>query len=558
MHSGQHYDDELSAVFFRELGVPAPDHELRRRLGAGRRADRAHHARVRAGRATDAQPDIALVYGDTNTTLAGALSCARMRLPLAHVEAGMRSFDRLDAGGAQPRADRPPLRPAAVLDRGGGHEPEREGITEGVELVGDVMADVALAMAPVASADVRRAGAARAAGRPLPARDGAPCRQRGRSGGARPAGRDPAGAPAARPSSRCIPARASGSPTPATLERARAARLADPHAAAGLPGLPRAAAAGRRRGDRLGRRAEGGLPRRHPVRDAARHDRVDRDRGAGMEPAGRPRRPAGAGGAERPRAARLAARAVRRAARPRAGSSRRSSAGRAAQAPRLSGEWIRGRKPPGRSGRAGLRGPAPRARLRARRAATVVGLDADSRRAEAVNSGTSHVEDVPSGDLAEAIAAGRLRATTNYDELSRRRRDRDLRADAADREPPARPGPDGRRRHLAVPRAARGPARRAGVDDLPGHDPRAARAAARGVRARRRPRLPRRVLSGAGRPGPLRLHAAQHREGRRRADATSAPPRRAPCTSASATRCWSSPRPRRRSCRSCSRTSSAR
>ena len=71
---------------------------------------------------------------------------------------------------------------------------------------------------------------------------------------------------------------------------------------------------------------------------------------------------------------------------------------------------------------------------------TVVGLDSDSRRVEAVNSGESYVEDVPSGDLAEAVAAGPPTATTNYDELSRCGRDRDLRPDAADREPPARPG----------------------------------------------------------------------------------------------------------------------
>jgi len=149
VHSGQHYDDELSAVFFRELGVPVPDHELQ--VGSapdGEQIGRIMHSFEPV--ATAAQADIALVYGDTNTTLAGALSCARLRLPLAHVESGMRSFD-----DSMPEERNRVLTDhlsdlrlcsteVAVTNL------EREGVTEGVELVGDVMADVALAMAPVA------------------------------------------------------------------------------------------------------------------------------------------------------------------------------------------------------------------------------------------------------------------------------------------------------------------------------------------------------------------------------------------------------------------------
>ena len=150
VHSGQHYDDELSAVFFRELGVPAPDHELQ--VGSapdGEQIGRIMHSFEPV--AADTQADIALVYGDTNTTLAGALSCARMELPLAHVESGMRSFDH-----SMPEERNRVLTDhlcdlrlcsteVAVTNL------EREGITEAVELVGDVMADVALAMAPVAA-----------------------------------------------------------------------------------------------------------------------------------------------------------------------------------------------------------------------------------------------------------------------------------------------------------------------------------------------------------------------------------------------------------------------
>src|SRR5918999_4022556 len=93
VHTGQHYDDEMSRVFFEELGVPAPDVEL----GIGSGTNTAQTARmlsafepVLAG----ARPDIVLVYGDTNSTLAGALATAQAQVPLAHVEAGMRSFDR--------------------------------------------------------------------------------------------------------------------------------------------------------------------------------------------------------------------------------------------------------------------------------------------------------------------------------------------------------------------------------------------------------------------------------------------------------------------------------
>ena len=87
------YDDELSRVFFDELGVPAPDCEL----NAGGGSNTEQTARILGlleGVIGDASPDLVLVYGDTNSTLAGALAAAQARVPVAHVEAGMRSFDR--------------------------------------------------------------------------------------------------------------------------------------------------------------------------------------------------------------------------------------------------------------------------------------------------------------------------------------------------------------------------------------------------------------------------------------------------------------------------------
>jgi UDP-GlcNAc3NAcA epimerase len=149
VHSGQHYDDELSAVFFRELGLPAPDRELG--VGSGENAEQV--TRIMAALepvAREVEPDLGLVYGDTNTTLAGALTCAKLALPLAHVEAGMRSYDRsMPEERNRILADHlADLRlcstPTAVRNLAA------EGVEDGVRLVGDVMVDVA-AMASLAA-----------------------------------------------------------------------------------------------------------------------------------------------------------------------------------------------------------------------------------------------------------------------------------------------------------------------------------------------------------------------------------------------------------------------
>jgi UDP-GlcNAc3NAcA epimerase len=93
VHTGQHYDDELSRVFFDELRLPRPEHHLE--LGGG--SNTSQTARMLGALEpliAAERPDVVLVYGDTNSTMAGALAGAQAGVPVAHVEAGMRSYDR--------------------------------------------------------------------------------------------------------------------------------------------------------------------------------------------------------------------------------------------------------------------------------------------------------------------------------------------------------------------------------------------------------------------------------------------------------------------------------
>lgn len=96
VHTGQHYDDAMSDVFFRELGIPRPDINL----GVGSGTHAAQTAAVLVGiedlvlHGAHGRPDVIVVYGDVNSTVAAALVAAKLQIPLAHVEAGLRSFDR--------------------------------------------------------------------------------------------------------------------------------------------------------------------------------------------------------------------------------------------------------------------------------------------------------------------------------------------------------------------------------------------------------------------------------------------------------------------------------
>ncbi|MGQ0732057.1 MAG: non-hydrolyzing UDP-N-acetylglucosamine 2-epimerase [Acidobacteriota bacterium] len=149
LHTGQHYDDELSGAMFRDVGLPTPDECLH----VGSDTHGAQTGRMLVGieaAVVRERPDMVLIYGDTNSTLAGALAAAKRGVPVAHVEAGLRSFSR-----AMPEeinrvvADRLAslhFCPSEVAVQ----NLAAEGIHEGVHLVGDVMHDVLSQWLPVA------------------------------------------------------------------------------------------------------------------------------------------------------------------------------------------------------------------------------------------------------------------------------------------------------------------------------------------------------------------------------------------------------------------------
>lgn len=93
VHTGQHYDANMSDVFFEELGIPAPDVNLQ--VGSGSHAQQTANIMMRfEAVVTENRPDMVVVYGDVNSTIAAALVCAKLLIPIMHVEAGLRSFDR--------------------------------------------------------------------------------------------------------------------------------------------------------------------------------------------------------------------------------------------------------------------------------------------------------------------------------------------------------------------------------------------------------------------------------------------------------------------------------
>jgi len=157
VHTGQHYDGNISDIFFDELGIPAPDYNLG--IGSG-----SHGAQTGAMLAEiekvllAEKPDRLLVYGDTNSTLAGELAAAKLHIPVAHIEAGLRSFNRrmpeeLNRVLTDHISDLLLCPSQTAVDN-----LAAEGIINGVHLVGDVMFDALMYAVERAKAESRILG----------------------------------------------------------------------------------------------------------------------------------------------------------------------------------------------------------------------------------------------------------------------------------------------------------------------------------------------------------------------------------------------------------------
>jgi len=140
VHTGQHYDEGMSDVFFRDLDLPKPDHNLG--VGSGSPSQETGQMLEKLeGIMLEEKPHCMLVYGDTNSTIAGALAAVKLHIPVVHVEAGLRSFNR----------EMPEEINRVVTDhvsnlllcptQTGVENLKREGIIKGVYLIGDVMYD---------------------------------------------------------------------------------------------------------------------------------------------------------------------------------------------------------------------------------------------------------------------------------------------------------------------------------------------------------------------------------------------------------------------------------
>ncbi|MET4004156.1 MULTISPECIES: non-hydrolyzing UDP-N-acetylglucosamine 2-epimerase [Arthrobacter] len=141
VHTGQHYDELMSDVFFKDLGIPAPDYNLG--VGSGKHGEQT--GAMLAGLEQvfeEAKPDVVLVYGDTNSTLAAAVAAVKIHIPVAHLEAGLRSFNRrMPEEHNRVLTDHASdllLSPTEV----GMEHLANEGLAERSVMVGDVMTDV--------------------------------------------------------------------------------------------------------------------------------------------------------------------------------------------------------------------------------------------------------------------------------------------------------------------------------------------------------------------------------------------------------------------------------
>ncbi len=150
VHTGQHYDANMSKVFFEDLDIPEPKFNLE--ISGGQHGEMTGRMLEGVEKILSSErPDWVLIYGDTNSTLAGALAAAKLHIPVAHVEAGLRSFNmRMPEEVNRILSDRVSTKLFCPTETAV-ENLKAEGITQGVHNVGDVMYDVALFYKDIAS-----------------------------------------------------------------------------------------------------------------------------------------------------------------------------------------------------------------------------------------------------------------------------------------------------------------------------------------------------------------------------------------------------------------------